>query len=306
MKVLVTGASGFVGRHALPALAARGFEVHAVARSPIPGAVVHAADLLDAAERRALLADVAPSHLLHLAWDAEPGRYWTSPSNLDWVAASLDLARSFHDIGGRRFVGVGTCAEYTWGDPRFDEATSPCRPATLYGAAKDGTRRILAAYAESVGLSFAWGRLFYLYGPGERRGRLVSDAAHALLTGAEFPTSPGHQRRDFLHVVDAAGALAALLDGPVTGAVNIGSGEAVPVRTLLDGLATRTGRFDLVRYGARTLGPSEPAAIEAAVARLSGEVGFRPRFTLETGLDDTLSWWRNRLGGSRLSRGVTL
>ncbi|RZK83927.1 MAG: NAD(P)-dependent oxidoreductase [Methylobacterium sp.] len=141
--------------------------------------------------------------------------------------------------------------------------------------------------------SFAWGRLFYLYGPGERRGRLVSDAANALLTGAAFPTSPGHQRRDFLHVVDAAGALAALLDGPVTGAVNIASGHAVPVRTLLDGLAGRTGRPDLLAYGARALAPSEPAVIEAAVGRLTEEVGFRPRFTLETGLDDTLAWWRD-------------
>ncbi|MCJ2081433.1 NAD-dependent epimerase/dehydratase family protein [Methylobacterium sp. J-090] len=297
MRVLVTGASGFVGRHAVPALAARGFIVHAVARAPMSGAVVHAADLLDEVQRRALIAEVAPSHLLHLAWDAEPGRYWTSPRNLDWVAASLDLARSFHEAGGRRLVVSGTCAEYAWGPPRFDEATSACRPATLYGAAKDGTRRILSAYAESVGLSFAWGRLFYLYGPGERRGRLVSDAAHALLTGAAFPTSPGHQARDFLHVVDTAGALAALLDSPVAGAVNIASGRAVSVRELLDGLAERTGRPDLLEYGARALGPSEPAVIEAAVARLAEEVGFRPRFTLETGLDDTLAWWRNHLAG---------
>ncbi|MDO9425880.1 MAG: NAD(P)-dependent oxidoreductase [Methylobacterium sp.] len=293
MKVLVTGASGFVGRHAVPALAARGYAVHAVARAPMSGAVVHAADLLDEAQRRALVAAVAPSHLLHLAWDAEPGRYWTSPSNLDWVAASLDLARSFVEAGGRRLVVSGTCAEYRWDSPRFDEATSACRPATLYGAAKDGARRILSEYAASVGLSFAWGRLFYLYGPGERRGRLVSDAVHALLAGEAFPTSPGHQRRDFLHVLDAAGALAALLDGPVTGAVNIGSGTAVPVRTLLDGLAERTGRPDLLDYGARALGPSEPAVIEAAVARLRDEVGFRPRFTLDTGLDDTLAWWRD-------------
>jgi len=298
VRVLVTGASGFVGRHALPALAARGFEVHAVARNPLPGFEIHPVDLLDEAERRALVAAVAPSHLLHLAWDAEPGRYWTSPKNLDWVAASLDLARSFFEVGGRRLVVSGTCAEYEWGADRFEEGATPCRPATLYGAAKDGTRRILEAYAKSVGLSFAWGRLFYLYGPGERPGRLVSDAARALLAGEEFPTSPGHQARDFMHVVDVAEALAALLDGSVVGAVNIGSGTAVPVRTLLDGLAARTGRPDLLRYGAKALGPSEPAVIAAATTRLRDEVGVRPRFTLEAGLDDTLAWWRARQAGS--------
>ncbi|SFG44793.1 NAD-dependent epimerase/dehydratase family protein [Methylobacterium gossipiicola] len=301
MRVLVTGASGFVGRHALAALAARGFEVHAVARKPLPGIKIHAVDLLHEGARRALVAAVAPSHLLHLAWDAEPGKYWTSAKNLDWVAASLDLARSFFEVGGRRLVVSGTCAEYEWGTDRFEEGTTPCRPATLYGAAKDGTHRILDAYAKSVGLSFAWGRLFYLYGPGERPGRLVSDAARALLAGEAFPTSPGHQARDFLHVVDAAGALAALLDGAVTGAVNIGSGTAVPVRTLLDGLADRTGRPDLLCYGAKALGPSEPAVIAAAITRLRDEVGFRPRFTLETGLDDTLAWWHAQQGSNPLS-----
>lgn len=203
-RVLVTGASGFVGRHACEALTARGFQVHRVGRGPSADPDFRAGDLLDAQDRRLVLEQVRPSHLLHLAWDAEPGRYWTSAINLDWVAASLDLVRLFVACGGTRLVVAGTCAEYAWGSERFDEDATPCRPATLYGAAKDGTRRIVEAYAKSVGLSAAWGRLFYLYGPGERPGRLVADATRALLTGESFPTSPGHQARDFLHVADAA------------------------------------------------------------------------------------------------------
>lgn len=291
-RVLITGATGFVGRHAVPALQALGFEVHGVGRRPLGGTAMHTADLLVENERRALIADLRPSHLLHLAWDAEPGRYWTSASNLDWVAATLDLAKAFAAQGGRRFVGAGTCAEYAWGASRFDEATTPCQPATLYGAAKDGTRRILTAYAENHGIRLAWGRLFFLYGPGERRGRLVSDAVHALMTGTSFPTSTGHQRRDFLHVADAAAALAALVASDVTGPVNIGSGTAVPVRALLDGLAARIGNAEHLAYGARLLNPTEPAAIEAGTRILTEAVGFRPRFSLERGLDDTVAWWR--------------
>lgn len=291
-RILVTGATGFVGRHVLSALEGRGFDVHGVGRSPIAGETLHAANLLVEEERRDLIASVRPSHLLHLAWDAEPGRYWTSAANLDWAAASLHLATLFAAQGGRRFVGVGTCAEYAWGAARFDESTTPCRPATLYGAAKDGTHRILAAYAATQGFSLAWARLFYLYGPGERRGRLVSDAIHALMTGTEFPTSTGHQRRDFLHVADAAAALAALLVSDVNGPVNIGSGIAVPVRTLLDGLALRLGDADRIVYGARPLGPAEPPVIEAETRILREAVGFQPAFDRERGLDDTVEWWR--------------
>ncbi|MCJ2034757.1 NAD(P)-dependent oxidoreductase [Methylobacterium sp. J-068] len=293
-RVLVTGATGFVGRHVVPALAALGFEVHGVGRSPRDGARFHAADLLVPEARRALVAHVRPSHLLHLAWDAEPGRYWTSAANLDWVAASLDLARLFAAQGGRRFVGIGTCAEYAWGAARLDEAATPCRPATLYGAAKDGTHRILAAYAGTQGLGLAWGRLFYLYGPGERRGRLVPDAIRALTAGTPFPTSDGYQRRDYLHVADAAGALATLLASDVTGPVNIGSGTAIPVRTLLDGLAARIGGADRLIYGARPLGPGEPPVIEAETRILNDAVGFRPAYGWAEGLDDTVAWWRRQ------------
>ncbi|MGU3360444.1 NAD-dependent epimerase/dehydratase family protein [Methylobacterium sp. M6A4_1b] len=293
-RVLVTGAAGFVGRHAVPALRARGFEVHGVGRAASAAAHWHAADLLLPEARRALIAEIRPSHLLHLAWDAEPGRYWTSARNLDWVAATLDLAQAFAAAGGHRFVGVGTCAEYAWGAARLDEATTPCRPATLYGAAKDGTRRILSAHAAQHGPSFAWGRLFYLYGPGERRGRLVSDAVHALMAGTAFPTSHGRQRRDFLHVADAAEALAALVAGDVSGPVNIGSGAAIPVRALLEGLAARLGGAEALDFGARPLSPTEPPIIEAETRILTEAVGFRPRFDLARGLDDTVAWWRAR------------
>lgn len=291
-RVLVTGAAGFVGRLAVKALRARGFAVHGVGRAASAEADWHAADLLVPEERRALLAQVRPSHLLHLAWDAEPGRYWTSARNLDWAAATLDLAQAFAASGGRRFVGVGTCAEYAWGATRLDEATTPCRPATLYGAAKDGTRRILEAFAGQTAMRFAWGRLFYLYGPGERRGRLVPDALQALTAGTAFPTSHGLQRRDFLHVADAAAALAALVAGDVTGPVNIGSGTAIPVRTLLEGLAARIGGAEHLDFGARPLSPTEPPVIEAGTRILTETVGFRPRFDLARGLDDTVAWWR--------------
>ena len=301
-RVLVTGGAGFVGRPAVAALIARGFEVHAVGRRPAEGAhAVHAADLRDAAARRAAVRAAGASHLLHLAWVTEPGRYWQAPENLDWTAASLDLVRAFREAGGTRAVVAGTCAEYDWTaasplsggavraiDGRFGES-APCRPATLYGAAKDGLRRVVSAYAAGAGLSLAWGRLFYLYGPGEAPGRLVGDAARALLAGRRFATSEGRQRRDFLSVTEAGEAFAALLDSGVEGPVNIGSGAAVPVRAILETLGRLTGRGDLIDFGARPLPPTEPACIEAEIGRLISEVGFRPRMTLDEGLRAALA-----------------
>ena len=132
-RVLVTGGSGFIGRQVLTALMANGAEVHASSRAghaPGTGITWHRADVLDARSLNALVSDVRPEILLHLAWFATPPDYWRSPVNLRWTAASLELAQAFVAAGGRRFVGAGTCAEYQWGPSPCVENVTPLRPAT--------------------------------------------------------------------------------------------------------------------------------------------------------------------------------
>ncbi len=293
-RVLVTGATGFLGARVLAPLQARGFEIHVAGRSPpkCQQVVFHQADILQAEQLRSAVQSAQATHLLHLAWYAEPGQFWDSPLNLDWVSASLNLVRTFVETGGSRAVIAGTCAEYQWGPDRFYETESRCAPATLYGASKDALRRILMAYADISPLSLAWGRIFFLYGPGEKRGRLVSDAICALLSGAAFPTSHGLQRRDFMHICDAASAFAALLDSDVTGPVNIGSGEAATLRSLLELIAEETGNANCIEFGARPLSLKEPPIIEADIMRLSHEVKFQPKYHLREGLAEAVAWWR--------------
>jgi nucleoside-diphosphate-sugar epimerase len=293
-RVLVTGAAGFIGTRAAAHLLAKGYEVHAIGRTrPRDDRIrFHLADILDIDATRKVMADFQATHLLHLAWNVTPGQYWTAPDNLDWVSASLHLARAFVAAGGKRAVFAGTCSEYQWGSPRFFEMQTPCVPSTLYGTAKDALRRLLAGYGVNAGLSVGWGRVFYLYGPGEKPGRLVSDAIQALLSGTPFPTSTGGQMRDFLHVDDVAGAFAALVDCDVQGPVNIGSGMAVPVRTILEKIAAQIGHAECLRFGARILPPTEPAIVEADRTRLTREVEFLPRYDLDAGLTDTIAWWK--------------
>jgi nucleoside-diphosphate-sugar epimerase len=297
--VLVTGASGFVGRRALAPLLARGFEVHAVgraARAPAgtPDAVVwHGADLLDAAARRRLVAEVGASHLLHLAWYAEPGAFWAARENAPWVAATVGLVDEFAAAGGERAVLAGTCAEYDWIAPQPLREDAPLAPATFYGVCKDATRRVCAGLAERAGLSLAWGRIFFLYGPREDPRRLVASVARALAAGERAPTSAGTQLRDFLHVDDVAGAFATLVDAGIEGAVNVASGEAVSVRSIVERLAMAVGRPELLDIGALAQRPGDPDEIAADVARLRDEAGFRPALTLDEGLARTALWWRD-------------
>jgi nucleoside-diphosphate-sugar epimerase len=295
MTTLVTGGTGFLGRPLVRQLLERGEPVHVIARSPAApksevGATVHAVDLLrDRTTIRDLVRDVRPTRLVHLAWTTEPGSYWTSMDNLDWVGASLDLFRAFTDAGGQRALFAGSCAEYAWSTGVLAEASTPLEPATLYGTAKHALRLIIESAGQHGGVSTAWGRLFFLYGPNEQDGRLVSSTLAALRAGRPAAVSEGSQLRDFLHVDDAARALLALLDATATGPVNIGSGTGVPVRELVGTLAELVGRPDLVRYGARPTAPDDPPALVADIGRLAAETGFAPRFNLRSGLLDTVT-----------------
>ncbi len=289
-RIIVTGASGFIGRETIAPLLARGFEIHTVGRSSAAHPECHnyQCDVL-AGDFGTLLETIAPSHLLHLAWYAVPGKFWTAPDNLDWLAASLRLVRAFARAGGRRVVVAGSCAEYDWSVPLLDDRATALQPATLYGTAKLALFHTLQAAAPALGIEVGWGRVFFPFGPREHSGRLVSDVIDCIAAGRRVPCSDGLQQRDFMHVEDVAAAFAALADSRVTGAVNIASGTAIAVRTLVSAAAALTGDAGLIDWGARSRQPNEPETMAATVSRLHDEVGFRARWTLQDAIADTVA-----------------
>lgn len=297
-RVLVTGASGYIGRQTLAPLVRLGFEVHGLARHPLdePACRWHALDLFDEGALAAALAAIRPSHLLHLAWTTEHGTFWTDPANEAWRAATLDLVDRFIAAGGRRCVIAGSCTEYDWsGSGPLAEARTPLRPATPYGQAKAATFRAVQARAAATGLSYAHARLFFSYGPFEQPQRLVPLIIRALLKGEPARLTAGTQLRDFLDVRDLGRCLVLLLASEVGGAVNVASGEGVPVARIAGLLGDMIGRPDLIQLGALSPPRDEPPSIVADISRLATEVGAKPEIGLERGLSDTIAWWRERL-----------
>jgi nucleoside-diphosphate-sugar epimerase len=295
LRILLTGASGFVGSAVLGALLGQDVETVAVSRTrpPVSGAYQwHDTDLLDHGAVSRLIETVRPDTVLHLAWTVEHGRFWTAPANLDWVGATLHLARAAAANGTTRFIGTGTCYEYDWpatGDCR--ETGTPLKPALLYGVAKDATRRVLEEFAMAHNLGMAWARLFFLYGPGEGTARLVPSLARALVAGEPARCSSGTVIRDFMDVRDAGRALALLALSDVTGAVNIASGTGTGIADLARMLGRLAARPELVHIGALPDRPGEPPRIVADVTRLTDDVGFRPDHALEAGLGEALVYW---------------
>jgi nucleoside-diphosphate-sugar epimerase len=299
-RVLVTGASGFIGRACVPGLLDRGYEVHAVSSrgggAPLSGVHWHRVDLLDSRQLTSVLQEVAPTHLLHLAWVATPGIYTTSPTNLEWLRSGLELFRVFSELGGRRIVGAGSCLEYRLDHGYLRELGTPLEPTTLYGACKHALQLTLANWSKEVAVTAAWGRVFFLYGPREHPARLVSSVIRSLLHGKDALCSPGTQIMDFLHVNDVGEAFACLLDSEISGPVNIASGQPVAVKDVVNLIAQQLGRTDLVRLGAIPRREGEPPVLLADVTRLTSEAGFSPTFDLERGIAHTIDWWRSESG----------
>jgi nucleoside-diphosphate-sugar epimerase len=277
MRIAVTGGSGFIGRRVVALLAERGHEVIVVGRQPDADVRV---DLLssDAPKR---VAAIGASHVLHLAWTTEHPSFWNAPANVDWTAASLRILQAAHESGAVRFVAAGTCAEYAWPCSSCDEQQTALEPSTLYATAKDAFRRVAQAYAAQYGFEFAWGRTFFVYGPGEPPGKLISTLLSDLRAGRQPVLRDRDRRLDFVYVDDVARGFAdlALCSGAV-GAFNIGSGELHSVGQAVDYAEHAVGNVDFA--------PSAPAettnAVGASIARSRAAFGFDPRIGLSHGI----------------------
>ncbi len=288
-RLLVTGASGFLGRACLAALGAGAFEVHAVSRRGIggAGAAWHACDLLDGAACEALVDEVRPTHLLHLAWIAQPGVFWSSPQNAGWLEAGQRLFARFYANQGVRALGVGSCAEYAPSEQPCKEDATPIAPATAYGRAKAALSEALRAAAARR--DWIWARVFFPYGPGEPDGRFIPSAIGGLLRGEAVDCTHGRQTRDFIYVDDVARALTALLERGASGAYNVGSGHGATLREVGTLISNELGAPALLRFGARPAPENEPAVLVADTGRIRAAAGWAPRIGLAEGIRRTIA-----------------
>jgi len=295
-KVLLTGATGFIGHHCLEPLKARGYEVHAVSSKPMKagasGAHWHQANLLEPGAAKVLLAEVKATHLLHLAWFVVPGKLITAPENFAWVRASMELVQEFAALGGKRLTICGSSYEYDWNYGYCSEKLTPVVPNTVYGSCKQALNLLVQSFATQVGLSAAWGRVFFLYGPNEHPQRLVSSVILSLLKREPAKCSHGRQIRDYVHVQDVANALVALLDSEVTDAVNVSSGQATTLREIVLTIGRLLKKPELIQLGAIPARANDAPLVVGENSRLVNEVGWKQQFDLEAGLQQTIDWWK--------------
>ena len=267
MNVLVTGATGFVGRHVVAALLARGHEVTAVARDaaragalPWSGKARFVACDIHRETDRLLALTPRADVLVHLAWPGLPN-YKDAFHLEENLPADLRLLRAAVASGIGRLVVAGTCLEYGLREGAL-ETSMETRPVTPYGLAKDTLRKALELMRAKTPFTLQWVRLFYMYGAGQNPGSLLCQLDRAIDEGREtFDMSQGDQLRDYLPVEEVAECFARLVDDPaIQGVVNCSSGRPVSVLELVERRRAERGSAIRLNRGRYPYPDYEPLA----------------------------------------------
>src|SRR5574341_61874 len=303
MRILLTGMTGFLGSHVARKLVSEGCEVYALVRPSSNSWRIHdiirtlkfiPCDLLLSQELDACLKRVKPDLCIHLAWCSNVGRNLNSLENVNFLSASLSLATHLARLGCKRFIGVGSCAEYDPNEKYLSES-SPVASNNLYGVCKYSLYLTLEQLGKLTDMKIAWLRPFYLYGPYEDSRRLIPSVICALLRSQRAKITKGEQLRDFLHIEDAADAIYEVAKTDLVGPVNIASGNPCSVRDVVTKIGSILNCPELIELGALPYGDFDPMFMCADNSHLKANTKWVPRYTLDDGLSNTVDWWKSSL-----------
>jgi nucleoside-diphosphate-sugar epimerase len=303
MKILITGAAGFVGAAVVSQAVNAGHEVVATVRPSSrmdrlinisPSIALVKVDLRDLSEVSVAMREYRPDVIVHTAWSGVDNKSRNDRSQItDNVQASCNLIDAGAVAGVRKFVGLGSQGEYGLLSGKISEGDLPL-PTSLYGAAKLAVLHLTRQIAAQSDMSFVWLRPFSTYGPGDNPHWLIPSLIETMLNGERPKTSLGVQRWDYLFIDDVArGILAAAVAPDAKGIFNLGSGQPATIRSIVEQIRDLVSPGLELVFGEVEYRLDQIWHMEADISRLTTATAWIPSVELRSGLEKTIAWHRS-------------
>ncbi len=288
-KVILTGATGLIGKETIKPLLDYGFEVFAIARnySPLLNKVNFLqGNLFDKDFVQNSFEKIKPSYLLNLAW-CTTGDYLSSENNYDYLQAGINLLKCFKENGGKRAIYAGTCFEYKFKDTPLSEDDELDCEKNDYTFCKNKLREIAQYYCAKNEISFGWGRIFYVFGKDEDKSRLFGMVQNNLLNNISINVKTGQLLRDYMYSKDIGAAFIEFLKSDVEGCVNICSGETINIEDFVLKAAKLKGSENLINIEYQK--SSQPKIIAGSDKKLKENVKYSLKYGIDSALEDILN-----------------
>lgn len=283
MKILLTGASGFIGQYLVHELSRHEIDYIVLGGTPTDFANHEAIDLLSCDDFSAVMEKANATHLIHLAWFAKHGEFWNSQQNFHWLKVTSEIVDAFCKHGGQHVTISGTCAEYDWNYGYCVEGITPINPVSTYGVCKDATRRIAEITCKKYDVELAWLRIFFPYGVGESENRLIPSLFRYYSGQIDAFGINSETYRDFLHIRDVVHAIYLCSTKHATGIFNVSSGDPVSLRTIVEKIAAIYERDPSEILSVNTERVNDPKLIVGANEKLLS-LGWENNISLDDGL----------------------
>lgn len=282
-KILVSGATGFIGRNTLEYLHKAKFDIIGLYQNQtqitldFPYVEWEQGDLLLPAVQERILKKHKPEYLLHLAWSVPPKDFWHSLANINWMSASISLFRQFCEQGGKHFIGAGSIAEYNWNYSELKEDETPYQPQTLYGQCKRSLYEILSQLKKQNydSTHLRWAYIGYFFGIGEPGNKLISQLINKLKNKEKMNLSSRDIIRDYAQIKYLAQGLTQLVLSEQDVNINMSGNNQVSLESIVNFIADyydvpRT----LAQYGKYESVIREPKILKVNTERMNKILGF--------------------------------
>lgn len=301
MRILLTGAGGFIGSFLCRDLLRGGHTIAVLSRSSDPWRLRSVLNqltclrgsLADLASVASEIKDFAPDAVAHLAWQGVANHRRNDSGQVANVGWTADMVELSHAAGARTFLGLGSQAEYGPKSvvigPEEDAA-----PTTLYGEAKLAAGRIGARLAANAEMRFLWVRVLSTFGPTDHVYWLIPDLIGALLAGKRPALTMGGQLWDFLFVEDAARAIRLALESTSgAGTYVLGSGHARSLRSTIETIRDEIDPGLPLGFGEIPYRADQVMRLEADISALKRDFGWEPAVGFEAAIRTTVQWYRS-------------